>query len=50
MNLKDVDGKYFIKEIIKRALSSKNGAFVIYKWLNPNDNKIEKKTHICNIQ
>ncbi|WP_024790984.1 MULTISPECIES: cache domain-containing protein [unclassified Lebetimonas] len=43
LNLKDVDGKYFIKEMIKKALSNKNGAFVIYKWLNPSDNKIEKK-------
>ncbi|GAX88167.1 diguanylate cyclase [Lebetimonas natsushimae] len=43
LNLKDINGKYFIKEMIKKALENKNGSFVVYKWINPKTGKIEKK-------
>ncbi len=44
INLKDKNGKYFVKDIIKKALSHKNGAFVKYIWINPVTNKKETKT------
>ncbi len=43
LNLKDQKGKYFIKEIISKAMSNKNGAFVTYEWINPLTNRVEKK-------
>jgi cytochrome c len=41
--LKDADGKPFIKEILKVAESGK-GAWVDYKWTNPVTKAVEAKT------
>ena len=43
LKLKDKNGTYFIKEMIKEALHNKNGAFISYYWINPATNKIEQK-------
>lgn len=40
---KNINPKHIIKEMIKKALNSKKGDFIEYKWINPNNNKIEKK-------
>ncbi len=42
VNLKDTDGKYFIREFVKLTETWKEG-FVSYKWLNPTSKKIEDK-------
>jgi cytochrome c len=42
-DLRDPDGKFFIKEMIELARSKGNG-WVDYKWPNPITKKIETKT------
>jgi len=42
-DLKDTDGKQFIKEIIDKAKVSNNG-WVDYKWTNPLSKKVEPKS------
>ena len=41
--LKDADGKFFMKEIIKTA-TDKGKGWVDYKWTNPVTKKVEDKT------
>ena len=41
--LKDADGKFFIKEFIELA-KTKGSGWVDYKWANPTTNKIEPKS------
>lgn len=41
--LKDADGKFFMKEIIKTA-NEKGKGWVDYKWANPVTKKIDNKT------
>jgi cytochrome c len=41
-DLKDVDGIYFIRELIKIAIAKGNGFFE-YKWTNPATKKVQKK-------
>ena len=43
LDLKDQDGKYLIREMIRIASGSGSG-WVNYKWPNPINNKIEDKT------
>jgi cytochrome c len=43
VDIKDQDGKYLIREMIKIATTSGNG-WVDYKWPNPQTNKIEDKS------
>ena len=43
IDLKDQDGKYLIREMIKLAEGPGNG-WVDYKWPNPLNNKIEDKS------
>jgi len=43
LKLKDKNGTYFIKKMIKEALHNKNGTFISYYWINPATNKIEQK-------
>jgi cytochrome c len=43
IDLKDPDGKYFLREMIKMAVTKGNG-WVDYKYPNPLNNKIEQKT------
>jgi cytochrome c len=42
LDLKDQDGKYLIREMIRIARGSGSG-WVNYKWPNPLNNKIEDK-------
>ncbi len=42
LDLKDPDGKFFIKEFINTA--RKGNGWVDYKWTNPVSKKIEEKT------
>jgi cytochrome c len=41
--LKDADGKFFMKEIIKTA-AEKGKGWVDYKWMNPVTKKVVDKT------
>jgi len=41
--LKDADGKYFMKDIIKTAKEKGNG-WVDYKWANPSTKKVDNKS------
>ncbi len=41
--LKDADGKFFMKEIIKTA-NEKGSGWVDYKWTNPVTKKVDDKT------
>ena len=41
-DLKDSDGRYFIREFVKIAETRGEG-FVSYKWLDPTSNKVEEK-------
>jgi signal transduction histidine kinase len=43
VELKDADGKFFIKEILEKAKTSGNG-WVDYKWTNPVTKEIQAKT------
>jgi cytochrome c len=43
LELKDADGKYFIKEFIELA-KTKGSGWVDYKWANPVSKKIEDKS------
>ncbi len=43
LELKDADGKFFIKEFIK-ATREKKAAWVDYKWSNPTTKKVEPKS------
>ena len=43
LDLKDQDGKYLIREMIRLA-SGPGSGWVNYKWPNPLNNKIEDKT------
>lgn len=43
IDLRDADGKYFVKNLIETA-SSKGNGWVDYKWLNPATNAIEQKS------
>ena len=43
LELKDADGKFFIKEFIK-ATKEKGTAWVDYKWSNPTTKKVEPKS------
>lgn len=43
IELKDPDGKYFIKEMIDLA-KTKGSGWVDYKWLNPTTKTIQQKT------
>ena len=48
--LKDADGKFFIKEFIQLA-KTKGTGWVDYKWANPVTNKIEpKSTYIQKVE
>lgn len=40
--LKDADGKYFMKEMA--ALAKKGGGWIDYKWTNPETKKIQDKS------
>lgn len=42
-DVKDPDGKYFLREMIKMAKTKGNG-WVDYKYPNPQNNKVEQKT------
>ena len=41
-NMKDTDGKYFVREMIE-ALKSKEDGWIDYKWVNPANKKISQK-------
>jgi cytochrome c len=41
--LKDADGKYFMREMVKVA-QTKGTGWVDYKWTNPVSKKIEHKS------
>lgn len=41
--LKDSDGKQFMKELVDKAKSSNTGS-IDYKWTNPTSKKVEGKT------
>ena len=43
IELKDIDGKYFIKQMLLIA-RTKGSGWVDYKWNNPSTNKIETKS------
>jgi signal transduction histidine kinase len=43
IELKDTDGKLFMKELVDKAKSSNSGS-VDYKWTNPTSKKVEAKT------
>jgi signal transduction histidine kinase len=43
IDIKDVDGKYFIKDLIELA-SSKGKGWVDYKWPNPVTKAVEQKS------
>ncbi|UEM03920.1 cache domain-containing protein [Skermanella rosea] len=43
VNLKDADGRFMVKDILKVAQESGQG-WVSYRWLNPVSNRIEPKT------
>jgi signal transduction histidine kinase len=43
IDLKDQDGKYLIREMVKIANNSRSG-WIDYKWPNPITNKIEDKS------
>lgn len=43
LEVKDADGKFFMKEMIEVA-KSKGKGWVDYKWTNPESKKIEPKT------
>jgi len=43
MELKDADGKYFMKEIVAKAASAGSG-WVDYKWVNPVSKEIQAKS------
>jgi signal transduction histidine kinase len=43
IELKDSDGKQFMKELVDKAKSSSSGS-VDYKWTNPTSKKVEAKT------
>jgi cytochrome c len=50
LELKDADGKFFIKEFIK-ATKSEGSAWVDYKWSNPTTKKVEpKSTYVKRMQ
>ena len=42
IDLKDADGKYFMKEIVTKASGTSTG-WVDYKWVNPVSKEIEAK-------
>ncbi|MCD6346224.1 MAG: cache domain-containing protein, partial [Bacteroidales bacterium] len=42
VDLKDNDGKYFIREFVE-IVRTRNEGFCTYKWLNPTTNQIEDK-------
>jgi cytochrome c len=42
MNLKDADGKLFVKEMVETAKAKGSGT-LIYRWTNPQTKKVEKK-------
>ena len=42
-NVKDPDGKYLVREMVK-AGQQKGGGWVDYKWPNPNNYKVEEKS------
>lgn len=43
IELKDSDGKQFMKELVDKAKSSNTGS-IDYKWTNPTSKKVEAKT------
>ena len=43
IDLKDTDGKQFMKELVDKAKSSSSGS-VDYKWTNPTSKMVEAKT------
>jgi cytochrome c len=43
IELKDIDGKYFIKQLLFIA-RTKGSGWIDYKWNNPSTNKIETKS------
>ena len=43
IELKDSDGKLFIKELVDKAKGSSSGS-IDYKWTNPTSKKVEAKT------
>jgi signal transduction histidine kinase len=43
IDLKDTDGKLFMKELVDKAKASNSGS-VDYKWTNPTSKKVEAKT------
>jgi signal transduction histidine kinase len=42
-NVKDPDGKYLVREMVK-AGQQKGGGWVDYKWPNPTNNRVEDKS------
>ncbi len=42
VDLKDADGKYFIRDFVQLVNKQKEG-FISYKWFNPSSNQIEEK-------
>lgn len=47
IELKDIDGKPFVKERVEMAKSSPNGFWQDYKFTNPVSKKIEPKAMYC---
>jgi cytochrome c len=43
IDLKDSDGKAFMKELVDKAKASNSGS-IDYKWTNPTSKKVEAKT------
>ncbi len=43
IDLKDSDGKLFMKELVDKAKASPSGS-IDYKWTNPTSKKVEAKT------
>jgi signal transduction histidine kinase len=43
IDLKDSDGKAFMKELVDKAKASNSGS-IDYKWTNPTSKKVESKT------
>ena len=47
MELKDIDGKAFVKERVELGKSKPNGFWQDYKFTNPTNKKIEPKQMYC---
>lgn len=50
LDIPDIDGKYFRREIVKKA-TTQDSAWITYKYKNPNNGYIENKTtYICRVR